>query len=127
MHGGQSYFVYADPAERREYDAFGPWIGIVQKEEDMPKRFRHAYEELKAARFLYKIPIKADRRSMRPGMDLYRAILAVSLERFVVLEWDGIGETRYESSLKSIQAVRVSQDLLSATLALLLSDGRTVA
>ena len=122
----RDWYYDADPARRREYDAFGPWIGIVRSEGDMPPRFQHAYEELRASTFLFKIPIKADRRSMRPGMDLYRAILAVSAERVVVLEWDGSTETRYESTVDQIQAVRIDQDLLAATLSLLLNDGRTV-
>lgn len=122
----RDWYYDADPASRREYDTFGPWIGIVRSLEDMPPRFRHAYEELHAATFLYKIPIKADRRTVRPGMDLYSAILAVSAERVVVLEWNGSTETRYESPVEEIQAVRIDQDLLPATLSLLLNDGRTV-
>ena len=122
----RDWYYDADPARRREYDAFGPWIGIVRSEGDMPPRFQHAYEELRASTFLFKIPIKADRRSMRPGMDLYRAILAVSAARVVVLEWDGSTEIRYESTVDQIQAVRIDQDLLAATLSLLLNDGRTV-
>lgn len=122
----RDWYHDAEPARRREYDAFGPWIGIVRSEDDMPPRFQHAYEELRASTFLFKIPVKADRRSMRPGMDLYRALLAVSAERVVVLEWDGSTETRYESTVDQIQVVRINQDLLSATLSLLLNDGRTV-
>ncbi|WP_332364763.1 hypothetical protein [Ralstonia solanacearum species complex bacterium KE056] len=59
-------------------------------------------------------------------MDLYRAVLAVSGERVVVLEWDGSRESRYESPLDKIQAVRIDQDLLPATLSFFLEDGRTV-
>jgi hypothetical protein len=50
----------------------------------------------------------------------------VSAERVVVLEWNGSTETRYESPVEEIQAVRIDQDLLPATLSLLLNDGRTV-
>jgi len=122
----RDWYYDADPARRREYDAFGPWIGIVRSEDDMPLRFQHAYEELRSSDYLFKIPIKADRRSVRPGMDLYSAVLAVNAERVVVLEWNGSTETRYESPVDQIQAVRIDQDLLPATLSLLLIDGRTV-
>ncbi len=124
---GRDWYYDADPLLRREYDAFGPWIGIVRCFDDMPPRFQHAYEELKPSTFLFKIPIKADRRSVRPGMDLYRAVLAVSEDRVVVLDWDGSSETRYESPVDQIQAIRIDQDLLPATLSLLLMDGRTVS
>lgn len=124
---GRDWYYDADPLLRREYDAFGPWIGIVRCFDDMPPRFQHTYEELKSSTFLFKIPIKADRRSVRPGMDLYRAVLAVSNHRVVVLDWDGSSETRYESPVGQIQAIRIDQDLLPATLSLLLMDGRTVS
>ncbi len=123
---GRDWYYDADPVRRREYDAFGPWIGVVRCFDDMPPRFQHAYEELKSSTFLFKIPIKADRRSVRPGMDLYRALLAVSDQRVVVLDWNGSTETRYESPVGQIQAIRIDQDLLPATLSLLLMDGRTV-
>jgi len=122
----RDWYYDADPLQRREYDAFGPWVGVVRCFDDMPPRFQHAYEELRSSAFLFKIPIKADRRSVRPGMDLYRAILAVSDERVVVLDWNGSTETRYESPVDQIQSVRIDQDLLPATLSLLLNDGRTV-
>ena len=121
------WYYHADPMERREYDAFGPWISTIRTKEEMPPRFRHAYEELQSSTFLFKIPINAERRAMRPGMDLYRSVLAIDQNRVVVLEWNGSTETRYESPMDSIQAVRIDQDLLPANLSLLLADGQTVS
>lgn len=121
------WYYDADPLERREYDAFGPWIGTIRTSEDMPPRFRHGYEELRSSTFLFKIPVNADRKTMRPGMDLYRSVLAIDQNRVVVLEWNGSTETRYESPVDSIQAIRIDQDLLSAKLSLLLADGQMVS
>ena len=56
------WYYNADPLERREYDAFGPWIGTIRTSEDMPPRFSHAYEELQSSTFLFKIPVKGDRK-----------------------------------------------------------------
>jgi len=122
----RDWYCDADPLERREYDAFGPWISTIRTNEEMPPRFRLAYEELRSSTFLFKIPINAERRAMRPGMDLYRSVLAIDHDRVVVLEWNGSTETRYESPVDSIQAVRIDQDLLPSNLSLLLADGQTV-
>lgn len=121
------WYYDADPLERREYDAFGPWIGTIRTSEDMPPRFRHAYEELRSSTFFFKIPVNADRRVMRPGMDLYRAVLAIDPCRVVLLEWNGSTETRYESAVQSIQSIRLDHDLLSGKLSLVLADGQTAS
>lgn len=121
------WYYHADPFERREYDAFGPWISTIRTNEEMPPRFRHAYEELRSSKFLFKIPIDAERRAMRPGMDLYRSVLAIDQDRVVVLEWNGSTETRYESTVQSIQSIRLDHDLLSSKLSLLLADGQTAS
>ena len=121
------WYYDADPMERREYDAFGPWIGTIRTSEEMPPRFRHAYEELRSSTFLFKIPVDADRRAMRPGMDLYRAVLAIAPDRVVLLEWSGSAETRYASPVQSIQSIRLDHDLLSGKLSLLLADGQTLS
>jgi hypothetical protein len=60
-------------------------------------------------------------------MDLYRAVLAIDQCRVVLLEWNGSTETRYDSPVESIQAIRIDQELLSARLSLLLADGQTVS
>lgn len=122
----RDWYYDADPIRRREYDAFGPWIGVVRSFDDMPPRFQSAYDDLQASDFLFKIPISADRRSVRPGMDLYRAVLSVSKTRVVVLEWNGTTVQRYDSPMSQIQAMRIDQDLLPTTLSLLLRDGKTV-
>lgn len=65
-----NWYHAASPEDRREYDAFGPWILEVRDEAGMPRRFRPAYPRVQDARFLLKVPCDADRRAVRPGMDL---------------------------------------------------------
>jgi len=67
----------ASEEDLREYDAFGPWIYEIKAESDTPKRFRAACAGHRDARFLLKAPRDIDRRDVRPGMDLYVAVLAV--------------------------------------------------
>ena len=102
----------ADPMDLREYDAFGPWVYPVRARDEMPRRFRQFYEELQSSTFFFKIPINADRSAMRPGMDLYRSVLAVYPDRVVVLDWNGSAVTRRDIAMETIEAVRTSSDLL---------------
>ena len=113
----------ADPADLREYDAFGPWIYPIRSREDMPRRFLESYEELQSSRFFFKIPINADRSAMRPGMDLYRSVLAVFSDRVVVLDWNGSAVTRRDIAMETIEAVRTSSDLLPSILTIYLAEG----
>jgi hypothetical protein len=115
-----------DPEDVREYDGFGPWIYPIRSSDDLPRRFRHCYEELQAAAFFVKVPINAERSAMRPGMDLYRSVLAIYPERVVVLEWNGEELTRRDIAMDAIQAVRTSSDLLPSDLTLLVADGGQV-
>jgi len=113
----------ADPADLREYDAFGPWIYPVRTRDDMPRRFRECYEELQSSTFFFKIPVNADRAAMRPGMDLYRSVLAVYPERVVVLDLNGSAVTRRDIAMETIEAVRTSSDLLPSILTIYLAEG----
>jgi len=112
----------ADPVDLREYDAFGPWIYPIRSRDEMPPRFRESYEELQSSTFFFKIPINADRAAMRPGMDLYRSVLAVS-DRVVVLDWNGSAVTRRDIAMETIEAIRTSSDLLPSTLTVYLAEG----
>jgi len=113
----------ADPMDLREYDAFGPWIYPVRSRDEMPPRFRESYEELQSSTFFFKIPINADRSAMRPGMDLYRSVLAVFSDRVVVLDWKGSAITRRDIVMETIEAVRTSSDLLPSILTIYLAEG----
>ena len=66
----RDWYRAASAEDRKEYDAFGPWIDPIRSEGEMPRRFRDVYGEHRDARFLLKVPISADRMQVRPGMDL---------------------------------------------------------
>ncbi|MGZ9723493.1 hypothetical protein [Rhizobium miluonense] len=92
----------------------------------MPSRFRFAYAQHHDARFLLKIPVHADRREMRPGMDLYVAVVAidengVSIYRLI--------ENRIVSdrcSWRGVAVVRNGFNLLNGTLSFLMTSGSDV-
>lgn len=116
----------ASAEDRQEYDAFGPWVSPIRSIEEMPKRFRPWFEENREAAFLFKIPINAERRNLRPGMDLYCIVVAVHADRVVLLEWNGEEVESHIVTMDSIQAIRSHQNLLLAQLSLLIADGGVV-
>jgi hypothetical protein len=116
----------ADPADLREYDAFGPWIEPVGSAADVPRRFLPHYPEHAGARFLLKIPRDEDRTALRPGMDLYRAVLAVHNDSVSLLQLrEGVVES-VETGWEQVVATRYSVQQLLARWTLLLDDGTTI-
>jgi len=131
LHGhsapvSNDYRIHADPKDLREYDAFGPWVYPINTYDDVPRHFRAWYDELHSATFFLKVPVNAERSAMRPGMDLYRSVLAVYPERIVVLDWNGSSVIRRDIDMDTIQAVRMSSDLLPSELSLYIADGGMV-
>ena len=123
----RDWYWGASPEDRKEYDAFGPWVDAVRSEADMPPRFRAAYPEHREAHFLLKVPIGADRLAVRPGMSLYRLVLAVHDDRLCLLR---LAEGRIATKTVAwadIAAIRSSVNLLHANWSLLLKDGTSVA
>lgn len=112
--------------DRQEYDAFGPWVYEITKESEMPPRFRFAYAQHRNARFLLKIPVHADRRNMRPGMDLYIAILAIDENGLSIYRLVENGIVSVQCPWDEAAAIRNGSDLLHGTLSLLLTSGREI-
>ncbi|MGC3995139.1 MAG: hypothetical protein QM779_13665 [Propionicimonas sp.] len=116
----------ADPDDLREYDRFGPWLDRVHQQRDLPRRFRPWYPELAGATHLVKVPRDLDRAQVRPGMDLYRSVLAVFADHVVVLNAevpDAPGVARADIALADVVATRVYGNLLAGCWTLLLADG----
>ncbi len=113
----------ADPVDLREYDRFGPWIDQVRAEIDMPRRFRPWYGELAGATFLLKVPRSLDRAQVRPGMDLYEAVLAIFPDRLCLLRADAAAVVRSDLTLDRVVATNTYTNLLVGRWSLLLADG----
>ena len=124
MQGVQSdWRQAADPEDLREYDRFGPWIDRVTEGVDMPRRFRPWWPELSAAAHLLKVPRPYDRAQVRPGMDLYQAVIAVFPDGLVYLDATGDDVHRRDVGLAGVVATRRHSNLLVGSWSLLLADG----
>jgi len=115
----------ADPAEKREYDQFGPWMLEIGSEEEMPPCFRSWYPELRTATFLFKIPVHEERRDLMPGMPMYRAVLAADEDGVTLLERSGSEIGKRRIGLGSVVALRHEEILLNGELILYLRGGET--
>ncbi|MDR3374456.1 MAG: hypothetical protein P4L98_12080 [Ancalomicrobiaceae bacterium] len=113
----------ASEEDRREYDAFGPWIYTVKAERDMPKRFRAAYDETRDSRFLLKIPRDVERRQAAPGWDLYVAVLAVYDRGLSVIRMTPEGYSTQHLVWADVVALKSYINLLIGRWTLLLRDG----
>ncbi len=91
----------------------------------MPPRFRSAYEGLKHADYLIKIPRSIDRRDAFPGADLYGAVFAMDDDGFTSLTaTDGAeGFTQRYLGWDEVAAVRTVSNLLRSEFVLLLKEG----
>ena len=122
----RDWYWTASPEDRREYDAFGPWVDAVRSEADMPPRFRAAYAAHRDARFLFKVPIRAERREVRPGWDLYRQVLAVHDDRLDLLSLSAGAIATRTILWTEVGAIRTMTNLLAAEWSLLTRDGAAV-
>ena len=119
-----NWYERAQPEELREYNAFGPWISEIQGKEDLPPCFLPWFSPLKHASFLIKIPINRDRREVRPGQNLYRAVFAILEDSIGSLTLDASGqvESRFVP-LNEVEALRSFHVLLQAEFGVFLRDG----
>ncbi len=122
-HASLNWYHAATPEDRREYDGFGPWLSEVKSEADMPPRFLAFYREHKDAKFFFKVPRNADRRQLRPGMDLYEAVLAVHEHGIFIAKLDAGGVSTRQSNWDHIAAVGSYGDRLQGIWSAYLKDG----
>ena len=113
----------ASEEDRREYDAFGPWIYEIKSEGDTPKRFRAACASHRDARFLLKAPRNVERRDVRPGMDLYVAVLAVHDDGLSLMRLTDERVVSQDVVWSEVAALESYKDLLYSRWTLMLRDG----
>ena len=113
----------ASEEDLREYDAFGPWIYEIKDESDAPKRFRPACRDHYGARFLLKVPCNVERRNVRPGMDLYSAVLAVHDDGVCFMRLVGESVVPENYAWRDVVVVESYKDLLYSRWRLLLRHG----
>lgn len=117
------WYWTASEDDRREYDAFGPWIYDIKSERDVPRRFRANYAEHRDARFLLKVPRDIERREAHPGMDFYSTVLAVGDAGVSLMRAEPDAVTTQTLSWDQIAAVKSYTNLLISRWTLFLHDG----
>jgi hypothetical protein len=117
----------ASEEDLREYDAFGPWIYEIKDERDAPKRFRAACGRHYGARFLLKVPRNVERRDVRPGMDLYEAVLAVHDHGASLMRLTDESVVTQDLAWSDVAALESYKDLLYSRLTLMLRGGGAFA
>ncbi len=126
-HSNALHWYYsASDEDREEYNAYGPWVVEVKTEADMPPSFRSFYEADKGAKMLLKLPRREERRELRPGMNLYRAVIALRENGLTLREMVDDKVASRDVGWDEIVAIRCRNDLLMGHWTLLLGDGSEI-
>jgi len=99
-----------------EYAAFGPWIIPIKKAEQLPPRFVDAVDMTIDYDYIFKVPRSVDRRDVRPGMDMYDAVVGLKDTTLSVYERNDTQITGYTVNIDEICSIVVHQNLLSGHL-----------
>lgn len=102
----------------KEYDAFGPWIYVIDKEHTLPPLFAKYQPYVDEALMMFKIPRQIERRNANPNMHLYNAVVGIFETYLLVLDRvdNSVKERRIQ--LRDVQAIKKTTNLLSGELAL---------
>ena len=104
-------------AERSfEYDAFGPWVYVVDEKYALPPIFVEYSDILDGSLMTIKIPRKIDRRKANPKMHLYDIVVGVFESHIVVLRREGEQVEFSKIEISDIEYIRNSRFLLKGTL-----------
>jgi hypothetical protein len=109
-----------------EYDAFGPWLLKVGRQEEVPAVFRSHPLDLAAAHLVLKVPRGIERRDATPDMHLYDQLLILDGAGLEVLTRSGDGFTAARIAAASIVAVDHGTELLDGRLTVHATTGATV-
>ena len=102
----------------KEFDAFGPWVYEIGEEHDLPPLFMKYRNLQDSALMMFKIPKQIERRSANPHMHLYDAVVGIFETYVLMLYRFGDSVKEQKINIKDIQAIEVTQALLSGKLKL---------
>lgn len=101
-----------------EYDHFGPWLLPIKSEADIPHQYFEHLDMINAAKFCFKIPIKEERRKLRPGMLLYNKVIVIEQQRIVELSVIDHQVTIQTIDFKDVLYITHRGDLLNCEISL---------
>jgi hypothetical protein len=96
----------------KEYDAFGPWILVIDEENTLPPLFAGYERLLDRAIMMFKVPRKIERRKANPHMHLYDAVVGLFDTHLVLLSRHGNSVHERRVEYRDIQAIKNYQCLL---------------
>jgi hypothetical protein len=102
--------------EVEEYNAFGPWIHVVEKASDLPPRFDPYWAELAKAAHVFKVPYCVERREAFAGSDLYKQVFAIGADGLILLGVEGGSVSRRDLGYDRIAAISLVSLLLDGRL-----------
>jgi hypothetical protein len=101
-----------------EYDHFGPWLLPIKSEADIPHQYFEHLDMINAAKYCFKIPVKEERRKLRPGMLLYNKLIVIEDERIVELSVVDHQISTHVISFKDVLYITHRGDLLNCEISL---------
>jgi len=108
-----------------EYDAFGPWIYLIDEEHPLPPLFSEYRYLANKALMMFKIPRKISRREANASMHLYDRVVCIMESHMLILDRIGNRVEKDRIDYRNIQAVRNYMCLLRGDLTIY-TDNRVV-
>jgi len=101
-------------ALRKEYNGFGPWLLPVGSEEAIPQQFMAYKDKILDGDYSFKVPIKEERRKLRPGMLMYNSLLSIHKDSLLILRITDEGLEADDVTYEEIRCLTISKDLLDS-------------
>ena len=106
-----------------EYDAFGPWIYEIDATHQIPSVFENYIDREADPVLMIKIPVKKERRNIKPGMVMYDQMVCMYRERMDIAQYaDGSVKT-IQIPYNSIAAIENSITLLYGKFSIFTTTG----
>jgi hypothetical protein len=112
--------------ERREYDAFGPWVMEVKESQELPPSFDPYWNELRSAAIVAKVPYHVERRDALPGSELYEHLIAVGSEALTLLSIKAGSAQRRNLDYARVSSISLVSSLLDGHLVIGDASGQSL-
>jgi len=113
-----------------EYDAFGPWIYLIEEPHSLPPLFAGYKEILSQAVMCFKVPRNMERQKADPNMNLYDSVIGIFEEEIIILERKTQGQNEFSHKtvidISQITAIHIKTCLLNGQLFLITKDEQII-
>jgi len=99
-----------------EYNAFGPWIYIINETHPIPPIFERFSDAAYASLLAFKIPRNIERRKANENMHLYDRIVCIFKTRMLIVDRDGDDLYEHNIDFSDVHAIRNFKALLKGEL-----------